>query len=75
MHLKVRSFVELESAHLNGTKATLRALSPQGTLERGFSIVRNEKNQIVKTAANAKAGELLRIKFAEGELTTRVEKD
>jgi exodeoxyribonuclease VII large subunit len=75
MHLKVRSFVELESAHLNGTKATLRALSPQGTLERGFSIVRNEKNQIVKTAANAKAGELLRIKFAEGELKTRVEKD
>jgi len=73
MHVKVRNFIELEGAHLNGTNATLRALSPQGTLERGFSIVRNASNQIIKSAANAKSGDELRIKFAEGELVTRVE--
>ncbi|NBO34601.1 MAG: exodeoxyribonuclease VII large subunit [Actinobacteria bacterium] len=73
MHIKVRNFIELEGAHLNGTNATLRALSPQGTLERGFSIVRNARNQIVKSASNAKPGDELRIKFAEGEIVTRVE--
>ena len=73
MHVKVKNFIELEGAHLNGTNATLRALSPQGTLERGFSIVRNASNQIIKSAANAKSGDELRIKFAEGELVTRVE--
>jgi len=73
MHVKVRNFIELEGAHLNGTNATLRALSPQGTLERGFSIVRNASNQIIKSAVNAKSGDKLRIKFAEGELVTRVE--
>lgn len=73
MFLNVKNFVALEGAHLNGAKATLRALSPQGTLERGFSIVRNRSNEIVKSAQNVNVGDDLRIKFAEGELEVRVE--
>jgi exodeoxyribonuclease VII large subunit len=73
MHVKVTNFVALEIAHLNGAKGTLRALSPQGTLERGFSIVRDSKNLIVKSTAAVKSGDELRIKLADGELTTRVE--
>jgi exodeoxyribonuclease VII large subunit len=73
--MKIKNFIELESAHLNGSKATLRALSPQGTLERGFSIVRNSNNKIVKDAADLKVGDVLQIKFAEGDLVTRVEEN
>jgi exodeoxyribonuclease VII large subunit len=75
IHMKIKNFIELESAYLNGSKATLRALSPQGTLERGFSIVRNSNNKIVKDAADLKVGDVLQIKFAEGDLVTRVEEN
>jgi exodeoxyribonuclease VII large subunit len=75
MYVRVKNFIELEGAHLNGTNATLRALSPQGTLERGFSIVRNSKNKIIKSSAEVTVGEELRIKFAQGEVVTRVEEN
>jgi exodeoxyribonuclease VII large subunit len=73
MHVKVKSFIALEGAHLNGAKGTLRALSPQGTLERGFSIVRDLNNVIVKSVTNVSAGDELRIKLADGDLVTRVD--
>lgn len=73
IHLKVENFIALESAQLQGSKGTLRALSPQGTLERGFSIVRDSSNAIVKSASGVNPGDELRIKFADSDLVTRVE--
>ena len=73
IHVKVKNLIELETAHLTGAYATLRALSPQGTLERGFSIVRNANNKIIKSSTEVNVGEELRVKFAEGDLVTRVE--
>jgi len=73
IHVKVKNLIELETAHLSGAYATLRALSPQGTLERGFSIVRNANNKIIKSSTEVNVGEELRVKFAEGDLVTRVE--
>ena len=43
------------------------------TLERGFSIVRDSQNVIVKSAEAVVAGDELRIKFANGDIVTRVE--
>jgi exodeoxyribonuclease VII large subunit len=73
MHVKVKNFIALEDAQLNGAKGTLRALSPQGTLERGFSIVRDANYVIVKSTASVNAGDELRIKLADGDIVTRVE--
>jgi exodeoxyribonuclease VII large subunit len=73
MYVRVTNFIALEAAYLTGAKGTLRALSPQGTLERGFSIVRDASNVIVKSADMVNSGDELRIKLADGELTTRVE--
>jgi exodeoxyribonuclease VII large subunit len=73
MHVKVKNFIALECAHLTGAKGTLRALSPQGTLERGFSIVRDANNVIVKSVVGVSAGDELRIKLADGDLVTRIE--
>jgi exodeoxyribonuclease VII large subunit len=75
MQTKVTNYIELESAHLNGSRGTLRALSPQGTLERGFSIVRDSSNVIVKSSSAVSPGDELKIKFADGERTTQVKED
>jgi exodeoxyribonuclease VII large subunit len=75
MYVKVKNYIDVESAHLKGANTTLRALSPQGTLERGFSIVRNSTNKIIKSASDVNAGESLRIKFSEGEVVTRIDEN
>jgi exodeoxyribonuclease VII large subunit len=75
MHVKIRNYIELESAHLHGSRGTLRALSPQGTLERGYSIVRDSSNVIVKSANAVNPGDELRIKFADGERVTQVKEN
>jgi len=75
LFVKVQNFIVLESAHLHGSRATLRALSPQGTLERGFSIVRNANNEIIKSVSAVNPGDELQIKFADGDLKSRVEEN
>lgn len=67
----IKNKIAIESTGLAGLKTTLRALSPQGTLERGYAIVRDEKGQVVSSAKVAKAKKLLLIKFADG--STEVE--
>jgi exodeoxyribonuclease VII large subunit len=67
----IKNKIAIESTGLGGLKTTLRALSPQGTLERGYAIVRDENGQVVSSAKIAKAKKLLAIKFADG--STEVE--
>ena len=46
-----RSFattIEAESKELKAITAHLRSLSPQSTLDRGYSVVRNEKGEVVR---------------------------
>jgi exodeoxyribonuclease VII large subunit len=54
-------------------KTTLKALSPQGTLERGFAIVRNASGQVISSTKKVKPQELITIRFADGatEATTK----
>jgi exodeoxyribonuclease VII large subunit len=71
IHNQVTNKITLESAHLRGAQSTLRALSPQGTLERGFAIVRTQDGKIVKNAKAIAVDENLRIRFAEGEINAK----
>jgi exodeoxyribonuclease VII large subunit len=71
LHSRVTNKITLESAHLHGAQSTLRALSPQGTLERGFAIVRTSHGEIVKNADSVSSDENLCIRFAEGEIDVR----
>lgn len=48
--------------------ATLRALSPQSTLERGFAVVRTPDGAVVSDATSISKGDLLRIRLAHGEV-------
>lgn len=46
--------------------ARLRTLSPQATLERGYTIVRDSSGAIVKTATALKVDQPINLKFASG---------
>lgn len=52
--------------------ATLRALSPQGTLDRGYAIARDGSGALVRDASALTAGDALHVRFASGEAETTV---
>ena len=59
---------------LERSAASLAALGPQATLERGYAIVRRSADgAIVRDPADALSGELLAITIARGEVAARVE--
>ncbi len=52
--------------------ASLRALSPQGTLDRGYAIARDASGAIVRDAATLSDGDALHVRVARGELEAAV---
>lgn len=60
--------VEQDTTVLARLRATLRALSPQHTLERGYAIVQRTGDGIVRDAADAPAGTELTVMLAEGTI-------
>ena len=75
IYVQVLNFIKLESSHVKGASATLRALSPQGTLERGFAIVRTKSGEIVRTVNSVPAGTSVKIRFADGETSAEISAD
>ena len=72
MFAQVQNIVSLQSADVKGIKSTLRALSPQATLDRGFGIVRDAAGHVVKSVQSITAGSRLRIKVADGDFEVTV---
>ena len=65
-----RSFgasIKLAKEELKQIKARVRALSPQSTLDRGYSVVQLTDGQIVTDPKKLKAGDELRLRLAKGE--------
>lgn len=60
---------------LTAQTALLEAVSPQQILERGFSVVKNTRGQIIRNADVLKQGQKLHITFADGETDVRVTKE
>lgn len=54
--------------------ATLQALSPLGTLERGYSITRSEDGTVIQAVNQVNAGDTIVTLLREGQLVSRVEK-
>lgn len=59
--------IELAQKELSQIKARVRALSPQSTLDRGYSVVQLSDGSIVRDAKTLKSGDQLRIRVAKGE--------
>jgi exodeoxyribonuclease VII large subunit len=70
-----RSFtatIDAERKELKAITAHLRSLSPQSTLDRGYSVVRDSKGEVIRDATKLKAGDILAIKVAKGETSATV---
>lgn len=63
---RARSGLAERASHVN-------ALSPLAVLSRGFSVARTGAGEIVRDAAALSVGDELRVTFARGAATTRVE--
>lgn len=59
--------------HLSRLRSHLQHLNPQAVLERGYSITRNTRGQIIRTSSGLEPGEALHLSFAKGTADVRVE--
>lgn len=67
--LKMDSFLN----SFNITKTELKALSPKDVLQRGFSITRNKKGEIISSTKQVKKNELVEIDLYDGSISAKVE--
>lgn len=71
-HRGFKALLEIEKKEIKGVIAHLRSLSPQSTMDRGYSVVQSDDGKIVRDATKLKAGTLLRIRAAKGEAKANV---
>ena len=66
--------LERRSRSLANLAHTLDTVSPLATLHRGYAIVtRTANNQILRSAKQARSGELIRARLSQGQLLCKVE--
>jgi exodeoxyribonuclease VII large subunit len=52
---------------------SIRTLSPQATLDRGYAVVQKNDGTVVRAASEITSGEHLRVRLAQGEATVSAE--
>ena len=70
-----RSFsghLKLAKEELVQIKARVRALSPQATMDRGYSVVQLSNGEIARDASTLRGGDVLRLRLAKGETNATV---
>ena len=65
--------LERYQAQLAQLSGSLRGLSPQKTLDRGYAIVRNSDGHVISRADQVSSGDSLRLRVSEGEIDTHVD--
>jgi len=60
--------LDRESLTLEHLKTQVRSLSPQQTLDRGYSVVRTPDGKLIIDEAKVKSGQKLSIRLAKGEI-------
>jgi len=61
-----------QQERLSALAAALAQLSPQATLERGYSVVRNSQGQVVSNSSQLASGEVVELHFAKGWAQGRI---
>lgn len=60
--------LEKQASLLNADSSLLRSLSPQSTLDRGYSVVRNAAGEVITDPKDAPTGLELTVTLAKGEI-------
>ena len=66
------SHLKLAKEELTQVKARVRALSPQATLDRGYSVVQTLNGEIARDSTKLRPGDFLRLRLAKGETNATV---
>ena len=66
------SSLDRAADNLAHTRARVTALSPAATLERGYAVLQRGDGGVVRRPADVSAGDLVRARLAEGELSLEV---
>lgn len=69
----VEDRLQRREAQLARQRVLLRALGPESAFQRGFSITYGPDGGLLRSAADAKPGDALRTRLADGEVLSRVE--
>lgn len=65
--------VQLQSAHVQGMKKRLEALSPLAVIARGYAVVtRKEDGSVVSRISQTKQGEQIQIRVSDGQLDAEI---
>ncbi len=67
LHRAANLDLDRRLAKLQSLRQSLDHLNPQGVLERGYSIVRTEDGNLVRSSKQLKNGDALELTFAEGQ--------
>lgn len=59
--------------HLAGLSGRLNALSPLGTLERGYAVVTQASGSLVRSVDQVQPGDVVSVRVSDGAFTSRVE--
>ena len=65
--------IERHQAQLAQLSGSLRGLSPQNTLDRGYAIVWDKDGHVISRSDQVSSGDALRLRVSEGEIDTHVD--
>ncbi len=63
------TLIRLEHSQLDARRASMRALSPQATLERGYAIVQSQDGALVSSPSQVRSGDRLRVRVKDGDIS------
>jgi exodeoxyribonuclease VII large subunit len=67
-HRSMSSAIAIAAEEISGLQTQVRTLSPQATLDRGYSVVQKSDGSVLRKASEAAPGEKLRLRLAQGEV-------
>lgn len=69
---KIVSIFKYNKQLLDFKRQSLEIINPNSILDRGYSIIYNEKNEIVKDIKNVNVGDSLKLKVSNGEIISDI---
>ncbi|KIL45943.1 exodeoxyribonuclease VII large subunit [Jeotgalibacillus campisalis] len=69
---RMDQMVKQKSAHFNGVIGTLQALSPLGVMKRGYSLVYDKENKLIKDESAIESGQEIRVSLPSKDLLCTV---
>ena len=74
MRIGLTRIVDDEQLRVEKLEATLRALSPQSTLDRGYAVLQSADGHVVDDAATLKVGDEITVTLRRGAVVAQTTK-